>query len=228
MRKPPVLTPLLAGGVYFEAPRWHDGHWYVSDVYAGQVVRVTSDGKSDLILEHSGPVSGPGWLPDGRLLAVAMTEKTVLAVPADGGAAAVHADLTGLVRGELNDMVVDPHGRAYAGAVGFDLIGGEAPQPAVLALVTPDGRASVAADGLMFPNGAVVTDDGTTLIVAETFGARLTAFDIGPDGALTNRRTWAPLPQGFFPTASAWTRTATSGWPTRPPDGSPASVLAAR
>jgi sugar lactone lactonase YvrE len=113
------------------------------------------------------------------------------------GSVTTHADVTGLVTGHLNDMVVDRTGRAYAGNFGFDLMAGEDPVATVLVRIDPDGSASVAAEDLMFPNGMVITDDGR-LIVAETFGGRLTAFDIGEDGALTGRRTFSeprPVPE---------------------------------
>src|SRR5918912_2897164 len=120
-----------------------------------------------------------------------MKDRRVLRRAADGSVG-VHADVSALAGGHLNDMVVDRHGRAYAGNFGFDLMGGGDPATATLVRVDPDGRAAVAAENLWFPNGTVITDDGT-LIVAETFGARFTAFTIQPDGALTDRRVWAQI-----------------------------------
>jgi sugar lactone lactonase YvrE len=111
----------------------------------------------------------------------------------DPGGLAVHADLAPLVTGDPNDMVVDDHGRAYVGNFGYDLLGGGRPAPANLVLVLPDGAARVVAEDLSFPNGTVITEDRRTLVVAESFGARLTAFRIEPDGSLTGRRLFADL-----------------------------------
>ena len=115
-----------------------------------------------------------------------------------GGKAVVHADLGGVATGHCNDMVVDAHGRAYVGNFGFVFPGGE-PKPARMARVDPDGRVVEAAGDLMFPNGAMITPDGKTLIVGESFARRMTAFDVGADGALSNRRLWAQLPENALP-----------------------------
>jgi len=189
-------TPLKQGGNYFECPRWHDGSWWAVDFYRHGVFRYGTDGTEELVLEVAAQPSGLGWLPDGDLLVVSMKDHRVLRRAADGSVS-VHADVSLLVTGHLNDMVVDRTGRAYAGNFGFDLMAGQDPVPTVLVRIDPDGTASVAAEDLWFPNGMVVTDDGT-LIVAETFGGRLTAFDIEPDGALTGRRTFSeprPAPE---------------------------------
>jgi sugar lactone lactonase YvrE len=141
--------------------------------------------------------SGLGWLPDGDLLIVSMVDRSVLRH--DGEGLSQHADLSGLASFHCNDMVVDAAGRAYVGNFGFDLNGGATPGPAELICVEPDGTARIVADNLMFPNGTVITPDRRTLIVAETFGARLSAFDIEANGDLTNRRVWAELPRGAVP-----------------------------
>lgn len=188
-----TFTTLSDGGHFFEGPRWHDGRWWVSDFYAGVVATVEADGTRRTVVEVEGQPSGLGWLPDGDLLVVSMKGHRVLRVGADG-ASSVHADLTSLeVPGPLNDMVVAPTGHAYVGCFGFDLMSGADPAPAPLYRVGPDGTASVAAEGLHFPNGAVITDDGTTLVVGETLGCRYTAFALDPDGALTDRRVWAQM-----------------------------------
>mgnify|MGYP002622630762 CR=1 FL=1 len=190
-------TVTLAEGFHFlEAPRWRDGRLWVSDFYGHRVLSMREDG-SDLRTEAYVPEqpSGLGWLPDGRLLVVSMRDRKVLRREPDG-TLAVHADLAGHAPGHLNDMVVDAQGRAYVGNFGFDLMGGEPPRPTALFRVDPDGRVTRAADELWFPNGCVITRDGT-LLVMETFGNRVTAFDIAPDGELTGRRVWAefgPLP----------------------------------
>src|SRR6478609_7462840 len=165
------LRTLVAGGGYFEAPRWHDGRWWVSDFYRHGVFAITPDGAGELVLEVEGQPSGLGWMPDG--------------------AVSVHADLTEHCSGHLNDLVVDELGRAYAGNFGFDLMNFADPAGTSLLRVDPDGKVSVEADDLWFPNGMVV--DGDTLIVGETFAGRLTAFSIAADGTLADRRVWGQI-----------------------------------
>ncbi|HYD94808.1 MAG TPA: SMP-30/gluconolactonase/LRE family protein [Noviherbaspirillum sp.] len=174
-----------------EAPRWHDDALWFSDFYTHKVHRIGSDGILRTVAEVPGQPSGLGWLPDGRLLVVSMEDRRLLRL--DGGQLATAADLSPLAAFPCNDMVVDAQGRAYIGNFGFDMFNRAAPQPTALFLVTPDGKARIAADGLLFPNGCVITPDGGTLIVAETFGKRLTAFDIADDGSLHRRRLWADL-----------------------------------
>jgi len=189
---------LLAQGLCFgEGPRWHDGALWLSDMHAHEVLRVDGDGTVTRITEVANQPSGLGWLPDGDLLIVSMTDRSVLRF--DGSRLAVHADLSGMASFHCNDMVVDAGGRAYVGNFGYDLSGGAKPAPAELICVEPDGSARIVADDLMFPNGTVITPDGRTLIVAETFGARLSAFDISASGDLSNRRVWAELPRGAVP-----------------------------
>jgi sugar lactone lactonase YvrE len=132
-----------------------------------------------------------GWLPDGDLLVVSMKDRRVLRRASDG-TVSEHADVSALTSGHLNDMIVDRAGRAYAGNFGFDLMGGGMPDVATLLRIDPDGSATVAAEDLWFPNGMVITDDGT-LIVAETFAARFTSFRIADDGSLADRRIWAQV-----------------------------------
>lgn len=186
-----TLTPLFEGGSYFECPRWRDGRWWVSDFYRHAVFTYDPDGREELLLEVEGQPSGLGWLPGGDLLVVSMRDARVLRRSADGSVT-VHTQLSEMTGGHLNDMVVDRHGRAFAGNFGFDLMGGGDPEPASLVRIDPDGASAVVANDLWFPNGMVITDD-ETLIVAETFAARLTAFDIQPDGSLSNRRAWAQV-----------------------------------
>lgn len=189
---------VLEGGSFLEGPRWHDGQWWVSDFYRHTVSRVpASGGPETVVLEVDNQPSGLGWLPDGSLLVVSMKDHRLLRVDADG-AVSTHADLSDVCGGYLNDMVVDASGRAYVGDFGFDLMGGGAPAWASLKRVDPDGTVTVVAEDLHFPNGSVITPDGT-LIVGETWGNRYSAFDIAAGGSLTNRRVWAafgPLPAG--------------------------------
>jgi len=187
-----TLSTLLGGGSFFEGPRWHDGRWWVSDFYRHLVLAVTPQGGAEPAVEVEGQPAGIGWLPDGSLLVVSMRDHRLLRVRPDGGIT-THADLTEHCGGLLNDMVVDAEGRAWVGNFGFDLMAGGDPRPADLVCVEPDGALAVAATDLMFPNGAVVTPDGSTLIVGETLGCRYSAFSIGGDGTLSDRRVWAQL-----------------------------------
>lgn len=184
------MQQLLEGGKFFEGARWRDGHWWCSDLYEGEVLRISTDGTREVVAQIDGQPSGLGWLPDGTLLVASMVTRQIMRVTPDGEVG-VHADVGPLVVDLINDMVVDARGRAYVGSFGFDLFGGAKPAPGNVVKVDPDGATSVVADGLLFPNGMIVTPDGSTLIVAETFGARFSAFDIAEDGTLSNRRIWA-------------------------------------
>ncbi|HET6865544.1 MAG TPA: SMP-30/gluconolactonase/LRE family protein [Solirubrobacteraceae bacterium] len=186
-----TLTTWVEGGNYFECPRWHEGRWWASDFYRHAVFSYDHDGRERLELEVEAQPSGLGWLPDGDLLVVSMKDRRVLRRRSDG-TVDTHAQLSNLTSGHVNDMIVDRLGRAFVGNFGFDLMGGGTPAPASLVRLDPDGAAAVAAEDLWFPNGMVITDDGT-LIVAETFAARFTGFDIQPDGSLANRRVWAQV-----------------------------------
>ena len=193
---------LLASGLHFgEGPRWHDGVLWFSDFFDYAVKTVDLTGRIEVKLTLADRPSGLGWMPDGRLLVVSMTARSLLRL--DGRQLVVHADLSPLATFHCNDMVVDSTGRAYVGNFGFDLDTAEitgtlaevvgAHGGATLVRVDPDGSIHAAASGLMFPNGTVITPDGRTMIVAESFGGRLTAFDIAADGSLSNRRVWADL-----------------------------------
>jgi sugar lactone lactonase YvrE len=186
-------TVLLGGLGFAEGPRWHEGRLWFSDMGAGHVVAVDLDGRAEVVVEVTGRPSGLGWLPDGRMLVVSMGGRRLLRREA-GGELVEHADLGGLASFDCNDMVVDGRGRAYVGNAGFDLsVRPLQVRPAEVVLVTPQGDARVVDDEVVFPNGSVVTPDGSTLIVAETFGQRLTAFTIAEDGSLTDRRPFALL-----------------------------------
>ena len=187
------LTRLIDGIDFGEGPRWRDGRLWFSDFYQHTISSVGDDGERRVELEHDGQPSGLGWLPDGRLLFVSMLDRRVMRQESDGEVV-VHADLSSIAGGHCNDMVVDPSGNAYVGNFGFDLVGGEAPRPTALALVRPDGGVEVAAEDMLFPNGSVITDDGSTLLVGETFASRYTAYDIEGDGTLSSGRVWADVP----------------------------------
>ncbi len=182
----------LADGLCFpEGPRWHDGKLFFSDMHDNKVKTVDLAGRLAVVCEVSNQPSGLGWLPDGRMLVVSMTDRKLLRL--ENGALKPHADLSALAPFHCNDMVVDANGRAYVGNFGFDLHKGETPRSTTMVMATPDGKARIVAEDLMFPNGAVITPDGRTLIVGESFGSRLTAFDISTDGSLSNRREWANI-----------------------------------
>ena len=187
------MTPetILDNLVFPECPRWHNGELYFSDQHDSKVWVIGANGNSRLIAEVPEHPSGLGWLPDGSRLIVSMRDRRVLRENLE-----TYADLRALAPGYLNDMVVDCDGRAYVGNFGFDLDAGEKPKSTAL-LVIENGSASIAADDLWFPNGAVITPDEQTLIIAETFAARLTAFHV-EDGRLSNRRVFAELP-GIYP-----------------------------
>jgi sugar lactone lactonase YvrE len=200
-----ATTDTLVDGLYFaEGPRWRDDRLWFSDFYDHAVKTVSLDADVAVVAEVPNQPSGLGWLPDGRLLVVSMLDRKLLRREADG-ALVEHADLSELADYHCNDMVVDSRGRAYVGNFGFDLdafiaehgvaaaIGEPGPPRTVLVRADPDGTVVVVADDMKFPNGSVISPDGRTLIVAETLGLRLTAFDVADDGSLHNRRIWADL-----------------------------------
>jgi len=202
---------VLAAGIYFgEGPRWRDGRLWFSDFYAHAVKSVSLAGDLRTEFEIDDQPSGLGWMPDGSMLIVGMTKRQVLRRTADGKVS-VHADLSDIATFHCNDMVVDSEGRAFVGNFGFNLDEEVATRPvedvianhktAKLACISPSGKVRVAADDMHFPNGSVITPDGKTLIIGETVGFCLTAFDIASDGSLSNRRVWAPtlprIPDGI-------------------------------
>jgi sugar lactone lactonase YvrE len=187
---------LLTGLVIGESPRWHDGRLWLSNWGAQEVVAVDLEGRSEVMLRVSttAPFS-VDWLPDGRLLVVSGPECEVLREEADGSLV-THADLTRLSQYPWHEILVDGRGNTYVNSICFDFRGGGEFTPGIIALITPEGELRQVADDLAFPNGMVVTPDNSTLIVAESFAGRLSAFDIGADGSLANRRVWAELGEG--------------------------------
>jgi sugar lactone lactonase YvrE len=188
------LQTLMTGIAFGESPRWHDGRLWFSDWGAQELIAVDLEGKSEVIVRVPSFPFCIDWLPDGRLLIVSARDRLLLRREHDGSLV-THTDLSGLSNHPWNDIVVDGRGNAYIGNTGFDFPDGEF-APGILALVTPDGSARQVADGVAFPNGIVVTPDNSTLILAESYGNRLTAFDIAADGSLSNRRVWADLNDG--------------------------------
>lgn len=185
------LEVLLDHLVFPECPRWHDERLWFSDLYDHRVIAMTERAQTEVICEVPGQPGGLGWLPDGTLLVVSMLDRRLMRLDPDGLVA--RADLHDLTTFHLNDMVVDRFGRAYIGNFGFDVDAGDEPVGANMVCVAPDGDAWVVIEQLLFPNGAVITEDGATLIVAESFGQRLSAYDIADDGSVSNSRVWADL-----------------------------------
>jgi len=187
---------LLTGLAIGESPRWHEDRLWFSNWGMQEVVAVDLDGKSDVMVRV--PTTLPfciDWLPDGRLLVVAGREALLLRREPDGELV-THADLRGSAGLGWNEIVVDGRGNIYLNGGTFDFRAGEQVATGIIALVTPDGSVRQVADGLAFPNGMAVTPDNRTLIIAESFANRLTAFDIDAAGGLANRRVWAELPGG--------------------------------
>lgn len=189
----PDLTTLMTGIEFGESPRWHEGRLWFSDWAAEKLYAVDLDGNGELIVEVPSFPFCIDWTPDGQLLIVSARRQAVLKLEADRSLS-VFADLSVLSdRPPNNEIVVDGRGNIYVNGGGFDMMAGEAPAPGTVALVSSTGGAREVAGGLKFPNGMAVTPDNSTLIVAESYGRRLTAFEIAADGDLENRRVWADL-----------------------------------
>ena len=188
---------LLSGLAFPKSPRWCDGRPWVCNWGAQEIVAVDPEGGSEVV-SPAPTASLPfsvDWLHDGRMLIVAGREGLLLHREPDGSLA-TYADLNGLSDRGWNEIVVDGRGNAYVNGPGFDMMAGEAFAPGIIALVTPNGAVRQVADGVAFPNGMAVTPDNATLIVAESYARRLTAFAIAADGNLSNRRVWADLGDG--------------------------------
>lgn len=183
---------VMEGVVFGESPRWHDGRLWFSDWGANQVIALGADGGHEVVVSVPSFPMCIDFLPDGRLLVVDSAQRRLLRREPDG-ALVRHADLSEVSDKPWNDIVVDDRGNAYVNTIGFDFPG-EQFAPGMVVHVTPEGTVTRVADGLAFPNGMAITPDGGTLIVAESYAGRLTAFDIGRDGALGNRRVWATTP----------------------------------
>jgi sugar lactone lactonase YvrE len=190
------MRPLVTGLAFPESARWHDGRLWLANWGAQEILAIDSDGGSEAIARVSTtlPIS-IDWLPDGRLLIVSGPESLLLRLDPDGSLV-THADLSPVSDKGWNEIVVDGRGNTYVNGGGFDLMAGEEFAPGVIALLRPDGSLQQVADGIAFPNGMAVTPDNSTLIVAESYARRLTAFDIEANGTLSNRRVWADLGDG--------------------------------
>lgn len=186
-------TAILAGVGLGECPRWHGGRLWFSDWVAGEVVAVEESGAREVMLTGLSMPFSFDWTPEGGLMVVSGPEKRLLRRASDG-ALERFADLSAVCDRPWNEIVVDGRGNAYLNSIGFDMMAGEERRAGVVALMTPDGTVRKVADGLGFPNGMVVTPDNSTLIVAESYRERLTAFRIAADGSLSAGRIWADLP----------------------------------
>ncbi len=195
-----TAEPFVSGLFFGECPRWHEGRLWYSDFFDRKVFSASPEGERRVEVDFDGEPAGLGWLPDGRLLINSRHDRAIVRREPDGTFVR-HGTLEPWATWHANDMVVAANGQAYAGNFGFDLDGlyegrvtGADIRTASLVRVDPDGTSCEAADELAFPNGTVITEDGALLIVAESMGGRLTAFDRSGDGTLSNRREWAALP----------------------------------
>lgn len=184
---------LLAKGFRFlEAPKWQDGRLWLSDVFDLKVVELTEDGQKTVsTIDVPRRPAGLGFLPGGDLVIISQADQKLLRW--NGRELSVLADLQDHATGFLNDMAIDAAGRIYCGDFGYDYVAGESPRPTALYRVDPDGQVSRVAEAVEFPNGSAIINQGKTLIVAETWVGRITAFDLSADGILTNRRLFADL-----------------------------------
>lgn len=186
---------VLDGFRFPEGSRWHGGQLWWSDMHTGQVftLRPEASDATEVLKLTDDQSSGLGWLPDGSMLVSGMLKRKVWRL-SPGGDLSLHADLSALTAYPINDMLVDSSGRAYLGGFGYDLYGGGERHEASVYLIEPTGHVTVAVQDMSFPNGTVVLPGGRTMVIAESFARRLTAFDITEQGRLTSRRTWAELP----------------------------------
>jgi sugar lactone lactonase YvrE len=193
-----LLTDLAMG----ESARWHEGRFWCSDWVAGEILAVDLDGGVEVVARSTSFPFCFDWRADGTMLATSGTglERLEPGTSDSAGSLVPSVDMTSLVEGGWNEVVVDPRGNAYVNSPNFDMSHGfdfeVGSRSGVVAVVTPDGAARLVADGVAFPNGMAVTPDGSTLIVGESFASRLGAWDIESDGSLSNRRVWATVPDG--------------------------------
>jgi sugar lactone lactonase YvrE len=196
------LKTLMTGIQMGECPRWHDGRLWFADWVGEKLYALDTAGHHEAVAEIASLPFSIDWLPDGSLLVV-NARQNILQRRGRDGSFAVHAGLDALSPHDCNEIVVDSRGNAYVNSVNLEMPEGPMPafeefmrtgaRPGVIGLVTPEGEVRQVADGLAFPNGMAITPDGRTLIVAESFSADLTAFDIAADGSLSGRRLWAHI-----------------------------------
>ncbi|GIJ46149.1 gluconolaconase [Virgisporangium aliadipatigenens] len=193
------LSLLFSDLRFPEGARWHDDHLWFSDMHTGQVFKANPVARSiEEVAAVDDQPSGLGWLPDGSLLVSCMIDRKVRRLGPDGRLS-VFSDVSGLTAAPINDLVTDDTGRTFLGGFGYDLYADAPRQPGPIFRIDADGRAACVEDDMVFPNGMVILPGTSTLVVAETWAARLSAFDIDERGALTGKRVWAELPPGSTP-----------------------------
>jgi sugar lactone lactonase YvrE len=201
-REQPDVTTFLSGLAMGESARWHDGRFWCSDWVAGEILAVDLDGTVQLVARSTSFPFCFDWLPDGTMVVTSETGLERLETGASDGTGPLvpFVDLTSLITGGWNEVIVDPRGNLYVNSPNFDMTHGfdfeVGSRSGVIALVTVDGDARLVADGVAFPNGMAISPDGSTLIVAESFASRLGAWDVADDGGLSNRRVWAHVEGG--------------------------------
>ena len=184
-------TKLAEDFIYLEAPKWRGDRLWMSDVFDRKLCRIGLNGEREHICDVAGRPSGIAFLKDGTALVVSSENRRLYKVV--DNALVEYADLTPHTNGDVNDLTVDSADRLYVGDFGYDLFAGEELKPTVINRVDPDGTITPVADGVEFPNAMVIINGGKTLVVAETWASRLTAFDLSEDGTLSNRRLFADL-----------------------------------
>jgi sugar lactone lactonase YvrE len=190
-----VKPTLLIDNLKFpESPRWHDSKLWFCDYATNRVMNVDLEGKVQTVLEHDDLPVAIDFTPEGTMLVVSSNQRKLLKLENDELKEV--ANMSNLVKHSCGDMVIDKKGRAYIGTVGLDFTTFQL-EPSHLLLITPEGEARIVSDDMMFPNGMVITPDGKTLLVAESYGARLTAFTIDSDGSLSHRRAWAQFDESL-------------------------------
>lgn len=195
----PELTLIFSDLRFPEGARWHDGQLWFSDMHTGQVFKANPAARTleEVVVVDDQP-SGLGWLPDGSLLISCMLDRKVQRLGTDG-ALTEFSNLSMLTDSPINDLVVNDAGQTYLGGFGYDLYADAPQKPGPIFRIDPDGTPTVVEGDMVFPNGSVILPGTSTLVVAETWGARLSAFDIDKQGNLTGKRVWAELPEGSTP-----------------------------
>lgn len=195
----PDLSLIFSDLRFPEGARWHEDQLWFSDMHTGQVFRSDPAARTleEVVVVDDQP-SGLGWLPDGSLLISCMLGRRVRRL-APGGGVSDFADISMLTDAPINDLVTDAAGRTFLGGFGYDLYADAPQSPGPIFRIDPDGRPTVVEDDMVFPNGSVFLPGTSTLVVAETWAARLTAFDVDASGDLVGKRVWAELPAGSTP-----------------------------
>ncbi|MBL0149508.1 MAG: SMP-30/gluconolactonase/LRE family protein [Ideonella sp.] len=198
-RNAAVLVDSSHGMKFTESPRWRDDRWWFLDIHGQAIRTVDLQGRLHTVLELPFKPNGLGFRRDGSVMVGDALARKIHRW--DGSALTQVADLGAMTVFCLSDGIVDSHDRMYVGDIGYNFFDpANAPvHTCVITCIEADGSARVVAGDLSFPNGMVIRPDGKTLIVAETMGHRLTAFDVLADGSLANRRVYAQLADDVSP-----------------------------